>query len=103
MKIERDNIAGGIVRKKISTGGRDYYSGHHFTADEMLSWPRANLQSLMNAGYIEAYPKTPFGPAVKGDRFLVSRGPGKFDVVEGRRLNTQPLPHDEAIALRDQQ
>lgn len=74
--------------------------GHNLTAAQIKSIPLANRQALINQGQLDLYP---IGAAAPGEteRFLIIAGPGKFHVVEGRRLTAEPIGKEEATALRD--
>lgn len=82
-------------------------AGEHMTADEVRAIPLANRRALASAGYIEVYPtrtevvRREAAP-VKQDRFIVQVKKDQFNVIEGHRLNEQPLSREEAEALAAQ-
>ncbi len=99
-----DQIGGGWVRRPggiKATGsfeGQDYKghipNGVHLPREWLIGVRKATRAALVSIGDIELYPTAP-----PGERFIVSRGEGVFDVVEGRRINPAPLSSKEARAL----
>lgn len=96
-------IGGGIVKRTFNNGGRHMRSGERLTAEEILGWPTANRQALIDKKFIEVWPKGdvshPLGSVEPAGRHLVSLGSGRFNVVEGRVVNTEPLTRSQAMAL----
>lgn len=99
-------IGGAVVRRTFSRNGKYLKNGDKLTGDEVRSIPAANLTALIDSHYIELFPLPTagiFAPTpLPGDRFMVHRGGGLFDVIEGRRLNDEPLSQDAAEALVDE-
>jgi hypothetical protein len=91
-----DMIGGGFVRRPggYSSRGKTISNGTHLSREEILAMPRATRQAMLNIGYIEVYPK-----AGDVERFLVPRGEGAYDVVEGRKVNSEPLTNKQARAM----
>lgn len=99
MTLVRDkDIGGGFVRRGFSMGGARVTSGQHLSREQVLAMPGANRQALITNGYIDVYPPTA-ADLDPPQRFVASKGFGKFDVYEGHRLNAEPLTRDEAEAL----
>lgn len=94
---EIEQAGGAYVRRAFTFGERELTSKDVLTADEVASIPIANLNALINTGKLELFPATPF--TFVAERFAVNRGFGKWDVVEGRKLNDAPLTKVEAEAL----
>lgn len=89
-------IGGGIVRRGFTMGAERVRSGRELTKEELLSMPPANRNALVEKKYIELYPERPAAP---GQRHVVSAGFGRFDVIEGRKLNASPMTKEEANKL----
>ena len=85
-------IGGGYVRRKFN----GLSAGHHLNRDEIMAMPINNRRAAISLGMIDVYPQAPGGP---GERFVVNRGFGKFDVIEGRKLNAEPVTKEAAEEL----
>lgn len=100
-----EQIGGGTVRRTFKFGDTQVFAGHPLTAEQIIGIPRANRRALVEKTFIDIYPKPPtdLAPAHElprdGERHVVSSGFGKFDVIEGRKLNSAPLTKDEAMTL----
>lgn len=93
-----DDIGGAIVRRTFTFDTRRLKTGDRLTREEVLGMPGANRNALMEKQYIDVLPRAAIDP--DAGRFVVNRGFGKFDVIEGRKLNAEPLAtKDEAEAL----
>lgn len=106
----RDQDVGGAVVKRMF-GGRK--AGDTLTRAEVLAIPGANRAALINLGKIAVFPirsgTTGTVPLAASEeqrpeiehmkRHVVSRGFGKYDVIEGNILNAEPLTKDAAKAL----
>ena len=104
LEIADQDIGGARVRLGFSRGNVRMKAGEHLTADEVRSIPLANRRALASAGYIEVYPtRTEVvhkqAPAKPMDRFIVAVGKGQYNVIEGHRLNDQPLTREQADRL----
>jgi hypothetical protein len=89
---------GAYVRRRFTFGTREMTTGDRLTAGELATIPLANLRALINTGKIELWPAAPSQMFI-ADRFAVNRGFGKWDVIEGRKLNDTPLTREQAEAL----
>lgn len=71
------------------------------TREQLQRMPAANLNALIDKGFLSPYPMRPAGErSTEGmDRHVVSLGFGRFDVVEGKKLNDEPLSKEAAHAL----
>jgi hypothetical protein len=96
-----DQIGGAVVRRTFSSGGRRLVAGMKLTREEVLSFPTANRNALAEKTFIDLYPLSGSSdaPTGKTDRFVVSAGFGRFHVIEGRKLNDEPLDREQAYAL----
>lgn len=103
MLLREGEIGGGTVRRTFKFGDEQVFSGKTLTADQILGMPINNRRALIEKGYISVYPKAPDAPAAKreakGERHVVSAGFGRFDVIEGVKLNEASLSKDEAMEL----
>ena len=87
------------MRAFFSAGNR-IVAGTDLSRDELLAMPPANYNSLQGSGHFVPWPIPPAAPeAPPGERFLVPRGGGRFDVIEGRKLTGEPLTKADAEAL----
>lgn len=102
------DIGGGIVRRRFSSGGKEFTNGTVLSAGEIKAMPRNNMNALRDNGYIHIFPKAvrshlEAAPEdIKMERHVVSRGFGKYDVIEGKVMNTQPLTKETAEHLASQ-
>ena len=95
-----NQIGGAVVRRTFKSGGRQLTSGSRLSGDEVRSFPALNRRALIEKKYIEVFPlNTDAGTVSGGKRFVVSRGFGKFDVIEGKKLNDDALDKDTARVL----
>jgi hypothetical protein len=95
---EIDQAGGAYVRRAFTFGDRELTTKDRLTADEVRSIPIANLNALINTGKIELWPAAPEGTFI-AERFAVHLGFGKWIVVEGRNLTSEPVTKEEAEAL----
>lgn len=96
MIIRDQDIGGGKVLRYFNNGPEAMRPGRDLTRDEILAWPKANRSALIENGQISIYPPA----AVKGERFIVSAGFGKYNVFQGSKLTAEPLAtKEEALAL----
>jgi len=104
LDIADSDIGGARIRMGFTRGNVRMKAGEHLTADEVRSIPLANRRALSSAGYIEVYPSRTEvvrreAAPVKQDRFIVAVGKGQFNVIEGHRLNDEPLSREQAETL----
>ena len=88
----------------FSMGERKVRPGEKLTEAEVRAIPRANLNSLRDSGYLQIYPKQDVAIAAElapivTTRFAIHRGCGKYDVIEGVKLNENILTKAEAEVL----
>lgn len=89
------DIGGARVRRAFTACGRRLVSGDLLTGDEVRSLPVANRNALIENRFLEIWPAGP----TQGKRFLVHLGRGKYDVIEGRKVNAVSVTKEEAEAL----
>jgi len=104
------DLGGGIVRRRITVSGiRAEFDaaggvipiGTVLTADEMGKFRLANLRSMISHKQIEIWPMAANGGAAQmnGQRHIVAREDGKFDVVQGIVVNEKPVSRKIADKL----
>ncbi|MDE2469447.1 MAG: hypothetical protein KGL35_12050 [Bradyrhizobium sp.] len=98
--IAPENIGGATVRRRFNSGGASLLPGAVLSGETVRGMPAGNLRALIDAGYIECWPAAQNAPA-GGERFAVHVGAGRYDVIEGRRINVEPLSREEATALTE--
>jgi hypothetical protein len=97
LQIEDKDIGGARVARTFTMNGKYTKRGDQLTAEQVLSIARPNRIALIDANFIEVYPKGP--SLVGGERFIVGLGGDKFNVIEGRVVNDSPLTRKEADKL----
>lgn len=100
-QIPADQIGGAVVRRTFSSRGKRLISGTRLSAAEVLAFPQANRNALSDKHYIDLFPKGGVDSSVSasGERFVISAGFGRFYVIEGKKLNDDPLDREQAYAL----
>jgi hypothetical protein len=95
-----DHIAGGRVTRTFRMNGKQLFAGHMLTREELLRMPAQNRNAMVENGYMTVWPKEAVAsePAAS-ERHVSHSGFGKYDVIEGRKLNDAPLTREEAHAL----
>lgn len=100
--LRADEIGGGVVRRKFQSAGGWIMSGTNYTGDELRAMPRANRDALIQNGFLEVWPKQSglaaaaaaavlSAPATEPAERYVLPVDGGFDVLEGRKLNVEPI------------
>jgi hypothetical protein len=85
-------IGGGIVVQRFG----NYSAGTRLTGDEIRRM--RNFRQLIEYRRIDVWPADANRHGLK--RFVIPRGgPGKYAVVEGQVLNSEPLSKEDALAL----
>jgi hypothetical protein len=115
MKI--DEIEGAVVTFPFMSAGKYMRNGEWMSGAELAKMPISNRNSLQDKGYLYPIPKSalphlslgkeaakdepqPQPPvAAASERFVINRGFGRFDVIEGRTVNASPLGKEAAHAL----
>ena len=95
MLVHGKEIGGAYIRRICSLGK----VGTHLDPWALARIPVNNLAALERTGKIECYPAAPYQRPDDVRIHIISRGFGKFDVVEGRILNGEPLTRDQAEVL----
>lgn len=89
------DIGGARVRRTFTRGTHRYHAGDYLSATDVLSMPIANRRALVDSQYLEVYPKY----KVDTQRLIVNVGKNQFDVIEGFKLNKEPVSREEADKL----
>ncbi len=99
--IRTGDIGGGIVRRAFRDGDRFRRANERLEREEIMRWPAANRNALIDKRFVEIYPLSAATPK-DAKRIVLHRGGGVYDVIEGRVLNAKPLTKAEAQALAKQ-
>lgn len=99
-------IGGGRVRRPFTKGGEKLLAGHEMTAEEIYAIPITNRRVLIEKGFLQVWPCSEVGrkprlPA-NAKRHIVPLGFGRYDVVEGVKLNDGPIDAAEVERLTGQ-
>lgn len=102
--IPASQIGGARVQRAFRMGDRFLKNGDTLTGDEVRSIRPANRSAFIDKGYIVPWPiEAVASVAAQGqplDRFVRPLGFGRgYDVIEGRKINDEPLTKEEAHAL----
>lgn len=92
--VRMENVGGAVVKRPFKLGEDYVKAGANLDAAAINAIPKVNRNALVDRGYIDLYPQPP-----GTQRHVVSAGFGRFNVIEGRKLNADALTRDEAIAL----
>lgn len=95
--VKAEDIGGAQVQRPFSMGGQRTFVGQELSREQVLSMPANNRNAMIDSGMIVIRP--PKAAAEPAERFVVSRGFGKFDVIEGVKVNDRSLTKEEAEAL----
>ena len=99
MIIADPDIGGARVRRTFTRNGRQMRNGDMLDGNSVRSIPVANRRALIDAGYIEVWPKSGEASGSAGERHIVHRGKGQFDVIAGVKLNAEPMSKEDAEEL----
>lgn len=102
MQISEADIGGARVRRAFRRGDDTLRGGHMLSAAEVVAIAPANRRALIEAGFLEVYPRGPvesLGVGSDAEQHIVHLGGGKYDVIKGVKLNEAPLTKDEAEEL----
>lgn len=105
MRVREDQIGGGVVARSFTSGQKKLPMGHRLSREEVLSIPLANRNSLIENRFLQVLFRDPGATAVAASsadqmtRYAVHQGRGRYDVIEGRKLNTEPLTEAQAKDL----
>lgn len=97
------NIGFGIVKRRFeSPAGKWHERGEELTRDFLLSMPQGNRDAMMGSNQIEIFPRSvamkvkgPVAAAGVGEKHRVTRGFGKYDVIQGTII-AQGVTKEEA-------
>ena len=95
--MDVSEVGGAEVTRAFDMNGRRVTRGHRLTREEVLAIPTRNREALVSSGQIREFPRTLVDLSTgSGERFIVRRTDLKFDVVQGVKLNVEPLTKVEA-------
>lgn len=98
-------IGGGTVRRGFRCGDRYRKSGEPLSRAEIMAIPAVNRRVLIEKQYILVYPVSPLAPhgtdasGFPLQRVAVKDESGDYHVLEGRRINEEPLTKKQAVDL----
>lgn len=96
--LRDEQIGGGVVLRRFTNGANPVVVGTRLSREEILGIK--NRRTLIGSDAISVYPRAPEAePTAPGERHIVHNGGGRYDVIEGRKLNSGPLSKDEAEDL----
>jgi hypothetical protein len=93
-------IGGGIVRRRFSHNGEYLLAGQRLSAETINRMH--NGRALITSGRIVVYPKVEQSAAPDKEpreRHVVGGIGGRWDVIEGRKINERHLTREEAERL----
>ena len=96
--IAEQDIGGAVVRRRFDLSGRTVLAGAYISRDQLMKIPAANRRALVNGKFIAPYPRAALAEE-SGERHVVHRGGGAYDVIVGRKINDTPMSKDEADEL----
>lgn len=93
-------ITGALVRRAYSQGGETIPAGTRLSVDEFEAI-NASVRRLWvrDGNLLPIYTPDESVPRPLGTRHVIHRGAGRYDVVQGVQINTDPLSREEAEAL----
>jgi hypothetical protein len=99
MRIAEQDIGGGRVRHAFTMGSNHLKAGYELSSDMVRSIPSANRNALIDAGMLEVFPR-PQGQFDTAPLPLHAFhiGGGRFDLIAGRKVNSEPVTREEADA-----
>jgi hypothetical protein len=97
------HLAGAVVRRSYSQGGERVSSGAVLTRDAFLSIGHAVRRLFVREGRVTPfYVPAEAAPPPPGERHVIHRGGGRYDVVHGVLLTELPVTREGAEALAAQ-
>lgn len=99
MFIKLNDLGGAKVMRTFRMGTKQIRAGTMLTETQLANMTRANLRALIESGFLAPWPKGGVIQAQALARFARHRGFGEWDVIEGRLLNTDPMPREMAQEL----
>lgn len=93
--IHPDQIGGGRVERTFSYGGRRLVRGDMLTREQIVAMPAANRNALIETKHLLVWPPGIGG----GEKFVQALGFGRYNVIQGRKLNDAPIDRETAHRL----
>lgn len=97
LMIGSKEIGGGFCRRSFTVNGERLKVGAKLSAELINSWP--NKRTLIDAGFVAVYPPSGEQRPIYSERHVVSRGGGRYDVIEGIKVNDGLISKEEAEEL----
>lgn len=98
-QLRLEHIGGAEVRRAFRMGTHFMRTGMKMSPEDVMSIRPANRQSLIDKGFLWVWPRSEEAPVSHGKRYAIHVGGGSYDVIEGRKLNDEPLSREDAQAL----
>jgi hypothetical protein len=95
--LRDEQIGGGVVLRRFTIVDRHIMVGTRLSRNEILAIK--NRRTLIGSDAISVHPRAVACETEPGERHIVHNGGGRYDVIEGRKLNSGPLTKDEAEDL----
>lgn len=99
LRLTDDQIGKGVVHRGFTARGVYLRRGTELTREQVLDINPVNRQAMIDKSFLHVFPRAEIQEPEPMDRHVVSLGFGKFDVVEGVKLNDAPLTKEAAYAL----
>jgi hypothetical protein len=95
-----DLIGGGVVQQTFRMGEKHLYAGAKLTREQIVRMPAQNRNSLIETGRIMVWPRDATAAQdAESQCFVAPLGFGRYNVIQGRKLNDAPLNREEAHRL----
>ena len=98
--LRDEEIGGGIVRRIFRRNGEPVLAGTVLSREEIMSMEINNRRCLVRLGMIDIFPPPPPIKMEEGESaHIIQVGKGRFNVIIGRKINDEPITHEQALAL----
>lgn len=95
--IKEAEILGGTALRRFNIGAREIKPGTKLLAHEVRGIAPANRKALVEIGSLDVHRRSE-----DDENFMIHRGGAKYDVIQGRKINDEPLSKDDAEELLTQ-
>lgn len=92
-------VAGARVMRGFEKGGEKVRPGALISAAEFTAMGRSSRRVMVKNGQIEPFYALRGTPGVDVQRYVIHRGAGRYDVIEGTLLTPEWLTKEDAEAL----
>lgn len=93
-------LSGALVARGYESGTGPVRAGTVLSAEQFhaLNWAVRRLW-VRDGNLLPIYTPTDQAPRPLGERHVIHRGAGRYDVVQGQQINVDPLSREQAEAL----